>query len=529
MRHYLERSCRRYPDAVALVLDKRNWTYAEIDRTARRWASCLLDAAGGRPRRVGVLGYRSETSYVGVLASLFAGAAFVPLNPRFPVQRTRKMIEMAELDALLVDSVSLPQMRELTAGLSRPPAVLTPSTSAADALYDVIFDSEVMADAQPLSTLPEISKDDIAYILFTSGSTGEPKGVPITHANITSFLDTNLERYGIGPDDRLSQTFDQTFDLSIFDLLMAWASGARVCAMQPIQLVAPASFIREQGVTVWFSVPSLAIMMQKNNFLKPNSMPSLRWSLFCGESLPQSTAEAWQLAAPNSTVENLYGPTELTIACSAYRWDPDSSPAECVQGLVPLGPVYEALSAELVDDRLQPVPDGEPGELCVAGPQTFPGYWRAPDLTDAQTFVHEGRAGRPRRYYRTGDLMRRLPSGNYAFLGRRDQQIKLRGYRIELSEIEAALRLAGCMEAVVLPFPGAQHPDTLVAFVSGVVDTSALADSVRNVLPSYMVPNAIHALGRMPLNANGKVDRHALRQMIEDGAFAAAPAPKPDR
>jgi amino acid adenylation domain-containing protein len=515
MRHYVEESCRNYPDATALVLDGRAWTYADIDETARRWASRLLDATGGHPRRVGVLGYRSETSYLGTLASLFAGAAFVPLNPRFPVRRTRAMIEMADLDALLVDSASVSQVQVLTTGLSHPPAVLTPATTAAEAMCKVMFDCSALADAEPLATLPTLLPDDIAYLLFTSGSTGAPKGVPITHANVTSFLDTNLKRYKLGPNDRLSQTFDQTFDLSIFDLFMAWASGARACAMQPIELVAPASFINRHGITVWFSVPSLAIMMQKSKLLKPNTMPSLRWSLFCGESLPLATAEAWQQAAPNSTVENLYGPTELTIACAAYRWDPDHSPGECVQGLVPIGTIYPGLSVQLVDDELQLVLDGQPGELCVAGPQTFPGYWRAPDLTEVHTVILDGMDGRPAHYYRTGDLMRRLPNGNYAFLGRRDHQIKLRGYRIELSEIEAALRCAGCIEAVVLPLPEAHHPEVIVAYVSGVTNTSGLAAYVRDFLPSYMVPNAIHSLEHMPLNANGKIDRHALSQMIE--------------
>jgi amino acid adenylation domain-containing protein len=530
MRRYVEESCKNYPDAVALVLDQRSWTYAEIDDTARRWASRLLDATGGHPSRIGVLGYRSETSYLGTLASLFAGAAFVPLNPRFPVRRTRAMIEMAELDALLVDSASISQVQDLTTGLSRPPAVLSPGVLAADALCDVMFDRNAMADAQPLAALPAISPGDMAYLLFTSGSTGVPKGVPITHANVTSFLDTNLKRYEIGPNDRLSQTFDQTFDLSIFDLFMAWASGARVCAMQPIQLVAPASFINKHGVTVWFSVPSIAIMMQKNKLLKPNTMPSLRWSLFCGESLPLATAEAWQQAAPNSIVENLYGPTELTIACSAYRWDPDRSPGESAQGLVSIGPMYPGLFAQLINDELQPVSDGQPGELCVAGPQTFPGYWRAPDLTDMCTVVLNGTDSRHERYYRTGDMMRRLPNGNYAFLGRCDHQIKLRGYRIELSEIEAALRRAGCIEAVVLPFPGTHHPEAIVAFVSGVTNTSGLADDLRELLPSYMVPNSIHSLELMPLNANGKIDRHALSQMIEDDRFAiSSPTSQPDK
>ncbi|MFI9273187.1 amino acid adenylation domain-containing protein [Kitasatospora sp. NPDC052896] len=499
------------PDHIALTIGRRAYTYAEGADTARRWATRLTEGIGGRPRRVGVFAYRSESSYLGVLAALFAGAAFVPLNRRFPLQRTRAMMEQADLDALIVDEDSLPDLPELLRGRRRPLTVLLPGADVGSLVGSVpgsLFGATDLACAEPMAyaDLPPIDADDLAYLLFTSGSTGTPKGVPITHGNARAFLDVNSARYHLTSEDRLTQTFDQTFDLSVFDLFMAWESGARVCSMQPIELLAPYRFLEQNEVTVWFSVPSVASVLSKRGTLSPGRMPTLRWSLFCGEALPRSIAETWQAAAPNSIVENLYGPTELTIACTAYRWDQATSPAECERDLVPIGRPYRGMSPLVVDEDLRPVPAGRTGELCLAGPQRFSGYWGAPQLTIERQFEHEGET-----YYRTGDLVR-LRGDHYVYAGRNDQQVKLGGYRIELGEIEAALRGAGCVEAISMVGPDG---DSIVAVVSGADDPATLAKAMGKQLPAYMVPKSVHLIDEMPLNSNGKVDRNALRQWLE--------------
>lgn len=506
------------PDGIALTIGPREYSYEEVAHTARRWASLLVEAAGPRPRRVGVLASRSEAAYLGVAAALFAGAAFVPLNRNLPVRRTRTMLEQSDVDALIVDEASLPQLPALLRGLPRRPAVLLPDSLRVDipGLVDgpdlgdgPVLDAADLAAAAPLEQLPGAGPDDPAYVLFTSGSTGEPKGVPVTHANVRSFLDTNQDRYRLTPDDRLTQIGDQTFDLSVFDLFMAWDNGARVCAVDPSEVLAPFSYLERNGITVWFSVPSVAAALRKRGVLTPGSMPTLRWSLFCGEALPRATAEAWQAAAPASTVENLYGPTELTIACTVYRWDPRTSPAQCVHDNLPIGQPYPGLQTLIVDEDLMPVADGATGELCVAGPQTTPGYWRAPELTAERFFAREGRT-----YYRTGDLVRRQ-HGQLVCIGRNDQQVKVEGYRIELGEIEAALRRSGAVEAVCLMWP---DPATITAVMSGVTDPAAVADASADSLPPYMVPASVHALETLPVNANGKVDRTALRRWLDDRA-----------
>jgi amino acid adenylation domain-containing protein len=428
------------------------------------------------------------------------------------------MISSADLDAIIVDSTCLPQVANLLTAISGL-VMIFPEVDAVNipGLDATVVCGRELMQFSPLNQLPELTPQDTAYLLFTSGSTGTPKGVPVTHGNAAYFMDVMSRRYDITPDDRFSQTFDQTFDLSVFDLFMAWSNGSCVYGMSPVDLLSPTKFINKNKITVWFSVPSVPAQMCRRNTLTANSLPTLRWSLFCGEPLQQRSAELWQQAAPNSTVENLYGPTELTIACFLHRWDPESSPALCRNGIVPIGSPYPGLAAHVVDEQLSPVADGQSGELCVSGPQTTPGYWRAPEIT-AQRYV-ELTIGRheTRRFYRTGDLVMKLAEGDYVFLGRADHQIKVLGHRVELGEIEAVLHgHPGVEHAVAFGWP----PDNasaegVVAFVSGNISSAdPLLSLAKAGLPPYIVPRQIYILSEMPLNANGKVDRVTLKKQL---------------
>jgi amino acid adenylation domain-containing protein len=500
-RRFVE-SAREHGDRPALFVRDVTFTYAELEATARRWASVLVARLGRAPKRVGVFGFRSATAYIGVLAAQMAGATFVPLNPRFPPARTRRMATMAGLDAIIVDKLGTTQLAEVLEGLEPKPVLLLPDGE----------DAELVRSAAPLEELPPIAMDDVAYLLFTSGSTGEPKGVPITHANVRAYLDFCRARYSFHAEDRFSQTFDQTFDLSVHDQFLCWEAGACLFAMSPADLLAPTRFINTHQLTVWFSVPSVAAQMRKRGTLKPGSLPTLRWSLFCGEPLPRASAEAWLAAAPSSTVENLYGPTELTIACAVHRWDPEHSPAKCVNDMVSIGAPFPGLQAIVVDNALSLVKEGESGELCVAGPQTSPGYWHDRKKT-AERFVEMHGA----RFYRTGDRVIALPDGEYACLGRVDHQVKVLGFRVELGEIESVLqRDPRVVQAVALGWPMVEgSAQGIVAFVCGAdLDVGALTATCKSTLSDYMVPTAIHVVDTMPLNANGKIDRAALAEQL---------------
>ncbi|MFF8227532.1 amino acid adenylation domain-containing protein [Streptomyces caelestis] len=516
-------SARRHADRPALSLAGDSWTYAELDRVARQWAAALLRVSA-RPRRVGVLGHRSLVTYAGFLAALYAGAAAVPLNKKYPAARNQDIVERSGLDAVLSDDGAVAQLIPLLSALDETPPVLLPETD--DVPYGLPSGTRVLTrrDIEGGSLLPEPvfgDPDDTAYLLFTSGSTGRPKGVPIAHAHVTSFLRGNSERYDFTPEDRFTNTFDQTFDLSVFDLFMAWGSGGCLVPMDGPDLRSPVDFVRERGITVWFSVPSVAVLQQRGGALAPGSMPTLRWSLFCGEALAASAAAAWQAAAPHSVLENLYGPTEATIACMAYRWDPLRSPGLSVNGVVPIGTPYPSMEADLFAEDGSVVPDGATGEICLKGPQVFEGYWRDPEQT--RRSFHTRADG---RWYRTGDLGRRAPDGAFLFLGRLDSQVKILGHRVETGEVEAHLRQqAGVDQAVVVAVPGEDDSTTvLAAILSGPdPDAYAIEKGLRDSLPPYMIPFSFHLVDDLPLNANGKVDRRALRDQVLSGELEPLP------
>src|SRR5436190_7255859 len=370
-------------------------------------------------------------------------ACYVPLNPTFPIDRTQLMLERSKCRSLIVDTRCEPQLEKLLAGVSLPLTIICPDKADIAELADKLGKKHQLVGAKELADaqqwcLPNIDGNSIAYLLFTSGSTGQPKGVVVSHGNVLHYVNCVTKRYGIESSDRLSQTFDLTFDLSAHDLFVTWGSGACLCVPTQKQMIKPGAFINKARLTAWFSVPSTAIFMRKLGELKPGLYPHLRLSLFCGEALPVDVVSEWSTAAPNSVVENIYGPTELTIGCTAYRWNSQTSPAECEQGIVPIGEPFEDMDALIVDEDLREVATGCEGEFLMTGPQLSHGYWCDEEKT-RRAFVSV--AGRTGNYYRTGDRVRRRgPDKPLIYLGRLDNQIKLLGHRVELGEVEATVR-----------------------------------------------------------------------------------------
>ncbi|WP_069467626.1 AMP-binding protein, partial [Actinacidiphila rubida] len=423
----------------------------------------------------------------------------------YPVRRNQDLVARADLDALLTDESSLPHARGVLRDLpDAPPLVVARSDGSPRALGagPGAGHGGTVADASPLREPLPPDPGDTAYLLFTSGSTGHPKGVPISHANVSAFLRVNTERYDFSPEDRFGNTFDLTFDLSVFDLFMAWGSGGLLLPLAGRDVHAPLRFVRDRRITVWFSVPSVAVLQHNSGALTPGSMPSLRWSLFCGEALPASAAAAWQAAAPGSVVENLYGPTEATIACTVHRWHPRQSPARCANGIVPIGRPYPGMDAALLAADGSEVAGGGTGEICLRGPQVFSGYWRAPEQTRA---AFHGRGDG--LWYRTGDLGRWAADGSLLYAGRLDSQVKVLGHRVELGDVEAHLRRQdGVEQAVVVAVPGEEGGTTVLAAVlcGRDADVPAVEEGLREGLPPYMIPLTFHLVDRLPLNANGK-------------------------
>jgi amino acid adenylation domain-containing protein len=488
------------PGRAAVDIAGTALTYDELRLRAQAIAAALVQYASPDPPLTAVLASRSGTAYAAVLGALIRGHGYVPLQPRFPAEWNRSILERSGCSSVVVDDASLEYVVDVLGGVARRLVVVLPDREPSRSDRELLAPHEVVGAVRRDAPLREPQPADPAYLLFTSGSTGRPKGVLVRQANVRVFLDAVSSRYDLEPDDRLSQLFDLTFDLSAFDLFAAWEHGACVCCPSPKELLNPSQFVRSARLTVWFSVPSVAMFMQRFRALRPAAFPSLRLSLFCGEALPVSLARAWALAAPGSLVDNLYGPTEATIACMAHRFDPAEEPDP--SGLVPIGSPLRSTQVGIVD-----------GELVVSGPQVVEGY-----LDDAQAtagaFVALPGLGRA---YRTGDRVRERPDGQLVFIGRLDSQIKVLGHRVELEEIEAVIREQTGLDAIAVGWPRTESGAAgIVALVAGRdVDTATFREQLSARLPDYMLPRELRVVPELPLNANGKRDRRAAATTVE--------------
>lgn len=515
----------RYGRHTALEIGGERLSYHELRDAAEALAVRLVTACGGEaPCRVGLLSNRSFVSYVGYLAVLRTGATVVPLSPDYPPSRNAAIVDAADLDILVsephpatdeLDVARLTLRPEQVTGWADPTDPTGPAGPAGPAGQ---FDSASTTGAR--TTLPPCpaTPDDIAYIVFTSGSTGAPKGVPIPHRNVVGYVECIAPLYDVAPGSRCSQTFDLTFDGSVHDLFVTWSCGGTLVVPQRSQLLSPVDFVNSARLTHWWSVPSLISFAERLGTLRPGSMPTLRQSLFGGEPLTLTAARQWQAAAPGSTVDNLYGPTELTVTCTRYRLpeQPEHWP-RTPNGTVPIGSCHTTVEQLLLDEDGVAAADGE---LCLRGAQRFPGYLDPANNADRFVQTDEDGAVRPHTtesppspgsWYRTGDHVVEL-DGHLVHLGRTDQQVHVRGYRIELGEIEAVLRRRPeVREAVVLAVEGRNGEADLEAAVSAPSDdTEAMYRHLRCHLPAYMLPRRITNFDQLPLNPNGKIDRRAL-------------------
>ncbi|NGN62860.1 D-alanine--poly(phosphoribitol) ligase [Streptomyces sp. A7024] len=501
---WFARSADRFGDAhTALEAGEERLSYGELRHLAERLAGRLIAANGGvAPRRVGLLTDRSVTTYAGYLAVLRAGAAVVPLNPEYPAARTKAMAAAAGVDLVLADprgAGSGPGVPLLVAG---PRDLAEPGTGGG-----------------PVPPCPS-SGDDLAYVIFTSGSTGAPKGLPIRHRNVCALLSHAVPGSEAGPGSRLSQAWPLTSDGAVYDMFVAWGSGGTLVVPTGGPLLSPVSFINDRRITHWFSVPSLMSFALRLGTLTPGAMPTLRWSRFGGEAVPMDALRAWQAAAPDGRLEAVYGPTEVTVISTGYRFPRSVADWPLTpNGTAPIGTGFPAVETALLDENGNP---GTTGELYLRGPQRFPGYLDARDNAGRFALLDEGDAAAPparphpteRHWYRTGDRVT-LRDGQLVHLGRTDHQVKIRGHRIELEEIEAALREVNAVrDAVVLAVPGPDGEPELAAAVTGSAGSGPIHDALATRLPAHMLPHRITAFAQLPLNSNGKLDRHALRAAL---------------
>ncbi|GAA3451793.1 AMP-binding protein [Dactylosporangium matsuzakiense] len=510
-------SAEANPHGVALDVGGTELTYTELKAAVEQMSARMHQVLGHNPGRVGLLTSRSLVSYIAYLAAQRLGAASVPLNPAAPAVRMVTVTETAGLDLTVVDDTSgagLAEYRE-TSGI--PVLDLTGDRwlPLLDRGADVPVPPRVVRGA-----------DDIAYIIFTSGTTGRPKGVPTTHGNVSSFITDIVVRGQVGPNSRVGQTMEISFDGSILEIFSAWGAGAALCVAQQSETYTPVRFINDKRLTHWMSVPSLISFATRLRALPPGSMPTLLHGMFGGESLTVAQAEAWAAAAPNGSVYHGYGPTETTVIMTLYRLPRDRADWPVTStGALPIGHPFPHLEYVLLDDNLLP---GTDGELCVRGGQRFPGYLDATE--NRGRFVSYEPGGRATLYdgsepltaahwYRTGDRIR-VEDGELVHLGRIDGQVKIRGNRVELGEIESTLRRHPAVgDVVVVTVKAADGEVDLHTVYTGTPVPDADFHHLLAELPLYMRPRAFHHRGVIPLTTSGKVDR---RRLADDLVTAAA-------
>ncbi len=499
-----EAQAARTPQAVAVVQDAAVVSYAELDAQARAIAARLRAHGVGPGAMVGLYLERTPRMLAALLGVLKSGAAYVPLDPGFPRERIASMLEDAAAPVVIADAAIASQLPPGPHALLHVGEVLDGA-----GLDGVGVDGDVAAIAA--------GADDTAYVLFTSGSTGRPKGVRVPHRAAVNFLASMARMPGLGPDDTLCAITTLSFDIALLELMLPLTVGARVALADRATASegeALARLLDTVEATVMQATPATWRMLLDAGW---RGRPGMR--LLCGgEALPRELAD--RLLGCGRELWNVYGPTETTVWSTIERVQPG-------EGAVSIGRPIDNTEVYVVDERMQPVPAGVPGELLIGGLGVAQGYLDRPELT-REKFIADPFGTRPGgRLYRTGDLARWRRDGTLEVIGRIDHQVKLRGFRIELGEIESVLLARDDVaEAVVVCREDRPGDKRLVAYVvptaGAAVDAAALRATARERLPDYMVPSAWMALERMPLTPNGKVDRRALPPPEGDDAEALA-------
>ncbi len=496
--HAFAANVEKFPDNHAIHVAGKHYSYREFSNMISGIQKLINDSGLENEKLIGVLTIDDIYTYASIMAIMFNGSAYVPINNKNPRHRNSDIIQDTSLNAILA-------------------SVEHEAIKNADGDFFIVDTSKISSDNDRVS-VKNFSDDNIAYILFTSGSTGKPKGVPLKHRSISAFLNVMLDdnsAYDFDENDRFLQMFELTFDMSISSLLLPLCVGA-CCYVMPQQGISYMNIInllKNYKITVTQMVPSVLLYLER--FFGELHFPDVRLSFFAGEGLPVSILLGWQKVISNAQIVNLYGPTESTIYCFRHDWISDDDAENILNGLVSIGRPWQGIETCVIDEQLQSITDpSAKGELCVKGDQITDGYWNDPIKT-AAAFVTIKNSDGAKTYYRTGDRVFLNSLGNYMYCGRVDHQVKIDGHRVELGEIEHHVRVfsESSLVAAVIEQNTSLTQNILVVYIEPNKHRpeQEILEYMRKTLPPYMIPKKIHYIDRMPMNLNGKIDRNALK------------------
>jgi amino acid adenylation domain-containing protein len=510
----LDETAARRPESQALSFSGQDLTYEELALRSSSLARLLTKQGVRKGDRVGIYMEKSPEAVVAIYGIMKAGAAYVPIDPLAPLSRVAFILDDCGLQHLVSADTKAGQLQglfERNVSLESVIGVrLDESLPVRSIPWEEVYQTPPQAAAQASGT-----ELDLAYILYTSGSTGEPKGVMHTHRSALSFVQWAVTTFSLCSEDRLSNHAPYHFDLSVLDLFAGSAVGASVVIIPEDVARLPASlasFMSREKLTVWYSVPFALIQLLQRGGLESRDLTSLRCILFAGEPFPPKHLRPLMRLFPRASFFNLYGPTETNV-CTFWEVPPLSATDERP---LPIGHGCANTELIVVDSEDRVVSPGEIGELLVRGGSTMPGYWNRPEQTERAFFKREARPPFQEMFYRTGDLVQLRADGEHDFLGRKDRQVKVRGFRIELDEIEVALLAHHAVEeAAVYLLPDNDGNNQLEAAVVSRPEADAsspeLCGYLTQRLPSYAVPPRIITIDKFPRTSTGKIDRRALQ------------------